>query len=253
MKKVFKKADVKAGMLLKTANGDCYTVIPCFVTVHDEVGLALVEGAKHSARYFPLDNYNDDLLYTNDLGIEVRNSDYDAVEVWGHTYPMHAMDNDTRNRKLLWKRCEPDGKNWDEMSDQEKDIECDKYDSCEDCPHEKGCDGDIEDNNRFHYYLNLLKDVREVVADLNNDGIRHMFENMTKHGLIPQHESDYILGKRDDIDISAVKADGKWKLCADENEPDDRDEDEGDWMVCADYCDEDKKEAFLAFVKSLFE
>lgn len=239
MKKVFKKADVKAGMLLKTANGDCYTVIPSLVTVHDDVGLALVEGAKHSARYFPLDNYNDDLIYTNNIGSEARNTNLDVIEVWGYTYPMHAMDNDTRNRELLWKRCEPEGKNWDEMSDEEKDAICEKYDFCEGCPHEKGCDGDIEDDRLFHDYLNILEDVREAVANLNNDGIRRMFENMTKRGIIPQHESDYILGKRDDIDISAVKADGKWKVCADENELNDR--------------DEDGKEDFLEFVKSLFK
>ena len=62
---------------------------------------------------------------------------------------------------------------------------------------------------------------------------------MTESGLIPQNESDYILGKRDDIDISAVKADGKWKLCADENEPDDR--------------DEDNNKDFIEVMKSLFE
>ena len=148
MTKVFKKSDIKSGMLVKTRNGEYFTVVDAKVTVDDKVGLAVVSGSNSRNKYFPLDNYDDELIFAEDLGVPVRNPDYDVVEVWGHTYPKFAMDNDTYDRMLLWSRPENNGKKWDEMTDEEKDAICEKQAFCGGCPYEKECDADGEDKDK---------------------------------------------------------------------------------------------------------
>lgn len=210
MKKVFKKSDVKSGMLLKTRNGMYFTVVDAMVTVDDKVGLAAVSGSKARNIYFPLDDYDDDLIFTEDLGDHVRNPDFDIVEVWGHTYPKFAMDNDTYDRPKLWVRPQPDGKKWDEMTDEEKDAACAKRDSCGECPYAKACDEENEDEDDDEVPCDDCKpdpkadveepDVAAALDDLRDEckdnPIAALFFEVFGDDL-PDGHADYILGKTD--------------------------------------------------------
>lgn len=193
MKNVFKKSDVKSGMLVKAKNGMCFTVVDAMVTVDDEVGLAVVSDTNN--KYFPLDNYNDDLIFTNNLGVPVPDPDLDIVEVWGHTYPKFAMDNDTYERAQLWSRPELDDKKWGEITDEEKDAVCAKHDSCGECPYAKACDGDCEDEDEDEE-----KDVAAVLDELRDEckdnPIAALFFEVFGDDL-PDGYADYILGKTD--------------------------------------------------------
>ena len=201
MKKVFKKSDVKAGMLLKTRNGEYFTVVGAKVTVDDKVGLAVVSGSNARNKYFPLDNYDDDLIFAKDIGNPVRKPDYDVVEVWGHTYPKFAMDNDTYDRTLLWSRPENNGKKWDEMTDEEKDVVCGKYDSCYECPYKKACYGDYqddcspdpEDEDDEEDVAALLDKCRNECKD--DPLVAMIFEVLGDD--LPEGYANYILGKTD--------------------------------------------------------
>lgn len=213
MKKVFKKSDLKSGMLVKVKNGTYFTVVDAFVTTDDDVGLAVVSGSNANKKYFPLDNYNDDLLFANDLGDDCRKPDYDIVEVWGHTYPKFAMDNSTYDRKPLWIRTESDDndKKWDEMTAEEKDSICEKHAFCEDCPYEKECSGDCEKEpaddevSRDDYehkhkmgvdepdIATMLDELRGICEE--NAGLSIVFEVMADE--FPKSHADYILGKTD--------------------------------------------------------
>lgn len=210
MKKVFKKSDVKSGMLVKTRNGMYFTVVDAMVTVDDEVGLAVVSGSNANNRYFPLDDYNDDLLFANDLGDDCRKHDYDIVEVWGHTYPKFAMDNSTYDRAPIWIRTEtdvpdPNAKKWDEMTDEEKDAVCEKHDSCGECSYEKECDADGEDEDEDDYKPKPKADEDEPDIATTLDELREMckddplsttiFEVLGRD--LPKSHFDYILGKTD--------------------------------------------------------
>lgn len=225
MKNVFKKSDVKSGMLVKARNGMFFTVVDAMVTFDGEVGLAVV--SNDSNKYFPLDNYNDDLIFTNNLGFPGNIPEYDIVKVWGHTYPKFAMDNNTRDRKELWVRPKPDdnAKKWDEMTDEEKDAICEKHDFCSGCPYEKECSAEGEDDQLLQKYLKLLKDTREAIVSSNDADVRYMIQTMALLDIIPKFEADYILGYREDIDVEAVKEAGTWKHMADTSDDDSKDED----------------------------
>lgn len=210
--KVFKKSDVKSGMLLKARNGMYFTVVDAIVTFDDKVGLAVVSDANN--KYFPLDNYNDDLIFTNNLGVPANIPEYDIVKVWGHTHPKFVMDNSTRDREQLWVRPEPDNndKKWDEMTDEEKDAICENHDFCSGCPYEKECDADDEDEDedvelsRDDYESKPKadeddeKDVAAVLDELRDEckdnPIAAMFFEVFGDDL-PDGHADYILGKTD--------------------------------------------------------
>lgn len=205
MMKVFKKSDIKSGMLVKTRNGEYFTVVNAKVTVDDKVGLAVVSGSNARNKYFPLDNYDDELIFAEDLGDPVRKPDYDVVEVWGHTYPKFAMDNDTYDRMLLWSRPEPNNKKWDEMTDEEKDAICEKHDSCGECPYAKACDadGEGEDEDDCNPDPEDEDDEEDVAAlldkcrnDCKDDPLVAMIFEVLGDDL-PEGHADYILGKTD--------------------------------------------------------
>lgn len=201
MKNVFKKSDVKSGMLLKARNGMYFTVVDALVTVDDEVGLAVVSDTNN--KYFPLDNYNDDLIFTNNLGVPAHIPEYDIVKVWGHTYPRFAMDNNTRDRKELWVRPEPNDKKWDEMTDEEKDAICAMNDFCEDCPYAEDCDADDEDDCKPDPEDDDEDDEKDFAAVLDelrdeckDNPIAALFFEVFGDDL-PDGHTDYILGKTD--------------------------------------------------------
>lgn len=218
MTKVFKKSGIKSGMLVKTRNGEYFTVVDAKVTVDDKVGLAVVSGSNSRNKYFPLDNYDDELIFAEDLGDPVRDPDYDVVEVWGHTYPKFVMDNDTYDRMLLWSRPENNGKKWDEMTDEEKDAICEKHDFCDGCPYEKECDADADGEDEdedededvelswddYETKHKADEDDEEDVAALldkcrnecKGDPLVAMIFEVLGDDL-PEGHADYILGKTD--------------------------------------------------------
>lgn len=224
MKANFKKSDIQAGMLVETANGSILTVNNAIVTVEDEIGLALTGKSADSDEFdmwYPLDNYDDDLKCTNNLGIEERDHDLDIVKVYGYTYPMFAMDNTVHERELLWSRT-PDTKSWDEMTFDEKNEFCD-CNSCDSCRCRKECNAD---EDAVLAYRHLLRDIREAIAGLNNENIRKLFLTMANIGVIPKKECDYMLGKIDDISCEEIARLGTYKVLL--NDKDDDDEKKGD-------------------------
>lgn len=200
MKNVFKKSDVKSGMLVKARNGMYFTVVDAMVTVDDEVGLAVVSDANNT--YFPLDNYNDDLIFTNNLGVVARKPEFDIVKVWGHTYPKFAMDNNTCDRTPLWSRPETDdnAKKWDEMTDEEKDAICEKHDFCSGCPYEKECDADGEEDCKPDPTADVEAEVAKLLDELREERKDNPLAAMIFKALgggLPEGYSDYVLGKTD--------------------------------------------------------
>lgn len=92
MSNIFKKADIKAGYLLrvKDDDGDEYnmTVVPCD-------GLtSILAVCSPEKSWWPLGSFNDALEYC----------DSKVVAVYGCTAPKFLLDNSTEDRQLLWKR-----------------------------------------------------------------------------------------------------------------------------------------------------
>lgn len=110
MNNIFKKADIKAGYLLRVKNGDkefnmtvaptkAYTAPFIAHLILGEVDTAAGDlaccGADH---WWPVKYFNDDL--------ETRTGDQ-VVAVYGYTTVGSVLDNSTRNRELLWERDAP--------------------------------------------------------------------------------------------------------------------------------------------------
>lgn len=109
MNNIFKKADIKAGYLLRVKAGDKevnMTVAPVREYTASPMG-HLLFGYKDTAAgdlaccgadgWYPLNCFNDDLQTVE--GEQV-------VAVYGYTYPRYLLANSTDGRELLWAREE---------------------------------------------------------------------------------------------------------------------------------------------------
>lgn len=231
MKTTFKKSDLKPGMLVETADGSVLTVVNAIVSPMGEINLALVGQSPKSENspyeydvWFPVNNLDDDLKHTNNMGERDVDHGKDVIKVYALTYPAFAMDNSIAAREVLWSRSN-DEKKWGEMSYDEKNEFC-NCTSCGYCKYEKECDADCD---AVLAYWDLLQDTREAIAGLNNENIRKLFLTLANIGVIPKKEGDYLLGKIDDISCEEIARLGTYKVLLNDKDDDDEkkaDEDE---------------------------
>lgn len=216
MEKINSVKDIISGMLVTLRNGEKMTAVT--TNVYGDVdkyrtGLALFT-PKGSGRdgdaYWPLSEYSDDFkckLITlpksiDELiweGMNASFPEYDIVQVWSCTCPKNAFANTTEDRVLLWSDPSYKTENWDELTDEEKDAECSKYDDCRDCPYDnKGC-GDPEDEPEDEPekgetdVATLLDKLREECKDDLLGGL--IFKLFGSD--LPNEYVDYVLGKSD--------------------------------------------------------
>lgn len=216
MKKVNSVKDITSGMLVTLRNGQKMTVVT--TNVYGDVdkyrtGLALFApgaGEDGDDSYWPLSEYRGDFkckvatlpaLIDGEIwdALHVPIPEYDIVQVWSCTCPRNAFANTTEDRELLWSDPSYKSKDWDELTDEEKDAECSKHLDCCDCPYDnKGCDDPDDEPEEEHEkgetdIASLLDEVREVCKDNPIGGlILKLFD-----GDLPDEYVDYVLGKSD--------------------------------------------------------
>ena len=220
MKKVNSVKDITSGMLVTLRNGQKMTVVT--TTVYGNMdkcctGLSLfAPGTSEdgSDDYLPLSEYSDDfkckpntlsaLIFDKSWDITIVSiPEYDIVQVWSCTYPSNAFANTTEGRELLWSDPSYEAKGWDELTDEEKDAECGKYEDCRDCPYDnKGCDDpyDEPDDEPEDEPKKGAADVAVLLDELRkeckDDPLGSLVFKVFGGGL-PDEYSDYVLGKSD--------------------------------------------------------
>lgn len=212
MKKVNSVKDITSGMLVTLRNGNKMTVVT--TTVYGNMdkcctGLALFGpgvGEDGTDDYWPLREYSDDFkckphtlpeLIDDEIWDVLRVSvpEYDIVQVWSCTCPSNAFANTTEDRELLWSDPNYKAKTWDELTDEEKDAECGKYDDCRDCPYDnKGCNDPDDEPEKLHEEAAaLLDELREECKD--NPIATLIFKALGDD--LPDGYAEYVLGKSD--------------------------------------------------------
>lgn len=231
MKKVNSVKDITSGMLVTLRNGKKMTVVT--TTVYGNMDkcctvLALFApgGSEDDTDdYWPLSEYSDDFKYKFNMfpvvfraksrtfpllidetwgDVNVSISEYDIVQVWSCTCPSNAFANTTEDRVLLWSDPSYEAKTWDELTEEEKDAECGKYEDCRDCPYNnKGCDD---------YDYRIPKDEPEEEPEKGAPDVAFQLDELRKlckddpigslvfkvfGGDLPDEYADYILGKSD--------------------------------------------------------
>ena len=220
MKKVNSVKDITSGMLVTLRNGHKMTVVT--TTVYGNIdkcctGLSLFApgGEDGLDDYLPLSEYSDDFkckpgmfpaLVDDEIwdAMHISLPQYDIVQVWSCTCPSNAFANTTEDRELLWSDPSYKAKAWDELTDEEKDAECGKYDDCRDCPYNnKGCDD---------YDYRIPKDEHEEEPEKGAPDVAFQLDELRKLckddpigslvfkvfcGDLPDEYADYILGKSD--------------------------------------------------------
>lgn len=217
MKKVNSVNDITSGMLVTLRNGKKMTVVT--TTVYGNMdkcctGLSLfAPGTSEdgSDDYLPLSEYSDDfkckpntlsaLIFDKSWDITIVSiPEYDIVQVWSCTCPSNAFANTTEDRELLWSDPSYKAKAWDELTDEEKDIECSKHEDCRDCPHDnKGCDDpndepDDEPKKDETEVASMLDELRKAC----NDNPFGSLVFKVFGGDLPEEYVDYVLGKSDE-------------------------------------------------------
>lgn len=241
MKKINSVKDITSGMLVTLRNGDKMTVVTSTIYGNMDkccTGLSLFAPAvdeDSDDEYWPMSEYTDDFKCEHNLfgGLfddkdiwltsKVPLPELDIVQVWSCTCPSMAFANTTEERVLLW--SDPTYKaNWDELTEEEKNAECSKYDDCRDCPYDnKGCydqddwddedepddDDDDEGEENEKDIADLLDELREAC---NKNAIISLLFASLADGL-PDRHTDYILSKTDKNperkDTGAPDDDGK--------------------------------------------
>lgn len=217
MKKVNSVKDITSGMLVTLRNGNKMTVVT--TTVYGEMdkcctvlSLFAPKGSGVAgAAYWPLSEYSDDFKYKSKLlddffdngsalvARAVTIPKLDIVQVWSCTCPCNAFANTTEDRELLWSDPSYKAKDWDELTDEEKDAECCKHEDCRDCPYDnKGCnDPDDEAEEEVKKggtdVASLLDELRKECKDNPLGGL---FFKLLGDDL-PDDYVDYVLGKSD--------------------------------------------------------
>lgn len=234
MKKINSVKDITSGMLVTLRNGSKMTVVT--TTIYGNMdkcctGLSLFApgvGEDGDDEYWPLREYSDDfkckhnglswLFGGDDIpdAMKVCLPDLDIVQVWSCTCPCNAFANTTEGRELLWSDPTYEAKGWDELTEEEKDAECEKHEDCPDCPYNnKGCnDFEAEDDDEVSCgdckpdpkadvgepeaedaddVANVLDELREECKD--NPLATMIFKALG--GDLPEGHADYILGKTD--------------------------------------------------------
>ena len=211
MKKVNSVKDITSGMLVTLRNGNKMTVVT--TTLYGEMdkcctALSLFApngNGDGGEAYWPLSEYSDDFKCKSKLIARIVTiPELDIVQVWSCTCPCNAFDNTTEDRELLWSDPSYETKTWDELTDEEKDAECGKYDDCRDCPYDnKGCDD---------YDYRIPKDEPEEEPEKGAPGVAFQLDELRKlckddpigslvfkvfGGDLPDEYADYILGKSD--------------------------------------------------------
>lgn len=240
MKKINSVKDITSGMLVTLRNGTKMTVVT--TTIYGNMdkcctGLSLFAPAVDEdgeGEYWPLSEYDNEFECKHKLfggffdedddddAMKVHLPELDIVQVWSCTYPKNAFANTTEDRELLWSDPSYKAKAWDELTEQEKDAECSKYEECEDCPYNnKGCD-DIDDipcgdpdpdpkddgEDDEHDVAALLDELREECKD---NPLATMIVKVLGDDL-PEGHADYVLGKTDKNPEREVPAYGKKSL-----------------------------------------
>lgn len=217
MKKINSVNDITSGMLVTLRNGSKMTVVT--TTIYGNMdkcctGLSLFApavGEDGKDEYWPLSEYDSEFKckhsflngifeeYDLSDALKLPLPDLDIVQVWSCTCPSNAFANTTKDRELLWSDPSYKAKTWDELTEEEKDAECCKYDDCRDCPHNnKGC-GDPEDEDEEEDEDDkakadaLLDELREECKD---NPLASLTFKALSDGL-PKGHADYILGKTD--------------------------------------------------------
>ena len=219
MKKINSVKDITSGMLVTLRNGKKMTVVTTTLNGNMDkccTGLSLfAPGGEDDADYYwPLSEYSDDFkcklailpaLIDDEIGDAFRIfiPEYDIVQIWSCTCPRNAFANTTEYRELLWSDPSYKAKDWDELTDEEKDIECGKHEDCRDCPHDnKGCD-DPDDDPDDEAEEEPKKEEPDVASLL--DELRKECKDNPLGGLffkllgddLPDEYVDYVLGKSD--------------------------------------------------------
>lgn len=222
MKKVNSVKDITSGMLVTLRNGHKMTVVT--TTVYGNMdkcctGLTLFApgGEDDTDDYWPLSEYSDDFKHKSSVFHELLDEaicdvpyvslpEYDIVQVWSCTCPSNAFANTTEDRELLWSDPSYKLKDWDELTEEEKDAECGKHEDCHDCPYDnKGCDDyDYDyDEPKEEPKEEPEKKKTDVAALL--DELRKMCKDDPFGSLVfkvfgsdlPDEYVDYVLGKSD--------------------------------------------------------
>lgn len=227
MKKVNSVKDITSGMLVTLRNGKKMTVVT--TTVYGNMDkcctvLALFApgGSEDDTDdYWPLSEYSDDFKYKFNMfpvvfraksrtfpllidetwgDVNVSISEYDIVQVWSCTCPSNAFANTTEDRVLLWSDPSYKAKDWDDLTEEEKDAECGKHEDCRDCPYDnKGCDD--PDDEAEEEVKKVGTDVASLLDELRkeckDDPLGSLVFKVFGGGL-PDEYSDYVLGKSDE-------------------------------------------------------
>ena len=216
MKKVNSVKDITLGMLVTLRNGQKMTVVTTAVYSNMDkccTGLALFApgaGEDGDDSYWPLSEYRGDFkckvatlpaLIDGEIwdALHVPIPEYDIVQVWSCTCPRNAFANTTEDRELLWSDPSYKAKDWDELTEEEKDAECGKHDDCRDCPYDnKGCDdpddeAEEEPKKEEPDVASLLDELRKECKDNPLGGL---FFKLLGDDL-PDDYVDYVLGKSD--------------------------------------------------------
>lgn len=238
MKKINSVKDITSGMLVTLRNGTKMTVVT--TTVYGNMdkcctGLALFGpgvGEDGKDEFWPLSEYDSEfkcqhsflngIFEEYDLSdtLKLPFPDLDIVQVWSCTCPSNAFANTTEERVLLWSDPSYKAKGWDELTEEEKDAECEKHEDCRDCPYDnKGCnDFEAEDDDevsRDNYEPKTKPDPKADVGEPeaeDADDVANVLDELREEckdnplammifllhgGDLPEDHIDYVLGKTD--------------------------------------------------------
>ena len=215
MKKINSVKDITSGMLVTLRNGKKMTVVTTTLNGNMDkccTGLSLFApgGEDDADDYWPLSEYSDDFkcklailpaLIDDEIGDAFRIfiPEYDIVQIWSCTCPRNAFANTTEYRELLWSDPSYKTKDWDDLTEEEKDAECSKHDDCRDCPYNnKGCD-DTDDEPEEEPEKKET-DVASMLDELHKECKDNPLASLVFKvfgGDLPEEYADYVLGKSD--------------------------------------------------------
>lgn len=228
MKKINSVKDITSGMLVTLRDGTKMTVVT--TTLYGNMdkcctGLSLfgpAVGEDGDDEFWPMTEYDSDFKckhkvfsgpfdeYDDDGAMKIHLHDLDIVQVWSCTCPSNAFANNTEDRELLWADPSYKAKTWDELTEEEKDAECEKHEDCSDCPYNnKGCnDFEAEDDDEVpcgdckpsHDDKDDEPDVAALLDELREECKDNPIASLIFMALsdgLPEGHSDYILGKTD--------------------------------------------------------
>ena len=214
MKKVNSVKDITSGMLVTLRNGKKMTVVT--TTVYGNMdkcctGLALFapgDSEDDTGDYWPLDEYRGEFkcklrvlpaLIDDEILDGLNIPDYDIVQVWSCTCPSNAFANTTEDRELLWSDPSYKAKDWDDLTEEEKEAECGKHEDCRDCPYDnKGCDDpdDVPEEEPEKGAADVARLLDELRKECKDNPLGSLVFKVFGNDL-PEEYSDYVLGKSD--------------------------------------------------------